>query len=389
MDDTERISFLIKRYISNECSPGELRELFEFMSSNENETVLTNELQALWEDAQPEEHHSTKEWEHIYQKMVGGIPERQKIKPNNWIKYAIAATLALTLSIGFYFFKGKPEIRTDQIATTVKELKPGTNTAVLTLGNGTKIVLDHVKGNVAAQHGIQITKTANGRIVYKLQDPILASKQEFNTIETPRGGQYQILMSDGSTVWLNAHSSLKYPISFAAKERVVELRGEAYFEIAKNKKSPFKVLAGKQVVEVLGTHFNINSYEDEPNVKTTLLEGSIRVSVTKTNQNKVLRPGQQALFGGNNLLVNQVDAEEAVAWKNGYFNFSNTNLETIMRQVSRWYNVEVVYQDNKVKNQLFSGNVSRFENASQVLSVLELTGLVHFKIEGRRIIAML
>lgn len=389
MNDEERISFLLRRYISNQCSARELQELFKWIGSNKDETVISDELKALWQDSQPEYCHTGEQWEHLYKNMMETHRNRSIVNPVKWFKFTVAATIIITLSLSFYFYKVKIKAAENRFVKTNTELKPGTNTAILTLGNGSKVLLDDVKGSVAAHQGIQIIKTANGQLIYKLHKKDLSLNAEFNTIETPKGGQYQIIMSDGSSVWLNAHSSLKYPISFGAKERVVELIGEAYFEIAKNNKAPFKVLTGNQIVEVLGTHFNINGYVDEPNIKTTLLEGSVKVSSVKNDERTMLMPGQQSIFGVNELHVNQVDAEEAIAWKNGYFTFNNSNLESIMRQVSRWYNVDIVYQNSKVKHQLFSGNVSRFENASQVLSILELTGLVHFKVEGRRITAML
>lgn len=389
MNDEERISFLLRRYISNQCSESELQELFKWIGSNKDETVISEELKALWQDSQPEHCHTGEQWEHLYKNMMETHQNRGMVKQLKWIKFTVAAAIIITLSLSFYFYKEKIKVAENKLVKTNAELKPGTNTAILTLGNGSRVILDDVKGSVAVHQGIQIIKTANGQLVYKLHKTNLARNAEFNTIETPKGGQYQIVMSDGSSVWLNAHSSLKYPISFGAKDRVVELIGEAYFEIAKNKEAPFKVLTGNQIVEVLGTHFNINGYADEPDIKTTLLEGSVKVSSVKNDESTMLMPGQQSIFRVNDLHVNQVDAEETIAWKNGYFTFNNSNLESIMRQVSRWYNVDIVYQNSKVKHQLFSGNVSRFENASQVLSILELTGLVHFKVEGRRIIAML
>jgi transmembrane sensor len=394
MNNEERISFLLKRYISNECSIDELRELFRLIDVNGSKEMITEELRSLWHDTHPERQHTDAQWEQLYDRMMETESSPAPVKQHKkqvWIKFSVAATVLIALSFSLYFYKHKEKsVKNQQLATSTA-LKPGTNTAILTLGNGTKVVLDEVNGKVTAQEGIQITKTAGGQLIYKLQDAG-SSKDgttDFNTIETPKGGQYQIIMSDGSKVWLNAYSSLKYPISFHTKERVVELKGEAYFEIAKNKRAPFKVISNNQIVEVLGTHFNINGYADEPDVKTTLLEGAVKVSSVKNNAHAMLIPGEQAILQGSRLEVNRVDTEEAVAWKNGYFTFNNSSLESVMRQVSRWYNVEVVYQNNEVKRQILSGDVSRFENAAQVLAILELTGVVHFKVEGRRIIAML
>lgn len=387
MHERDRISFLLNRYINNECAAEELQELLKWIDENENESIISDELLALWQNSQNESLHTGEQWEQLYQQMMETQQIPSRYKKATWIKFAIAASITIALSFSFYFYNAKINVVQEKVASNV--LKPGTHTATLTLGNGEKVVLDQVKGRVSTHRGIQIFKTASGQLVYKLSQTAKMNRAEFNTIETPKGGQYQIIMSDGSSVWLNAQSSLKYPVSFSTKERVVHLIGEAYFEITKHKDAPFKVITGDQVVEVLGTHFNINSYSDEPVIKTTLLEGSVRVSNLRNNEKKILTPGQQSIFGVNYLRVNEVDPEETIAWKNGYFTFNNTNLESILRQVSRWYNVDIAYEDEKVRHQLFSGNVSRFENASQVLSILELTGLVHFKIEGRRIIAML
>jgi len=202
------------------------------------------------------------------------------------------------------------------------------------------------------------------------------------------GGEYQVVLADGTKVWLNALSSIRFPTSFKGSERKVEITGEAYFEVAKNARMPFRVIGGSQTVEVLGTHFNINAYPDESAVATTLLEGSVKVAM-HDGQAKVLKPGEQALIfkENNSFRVKEVDAEDAVAWKNGYFQFNDDDLKTIMNQLSRWYNVEIVYQQANL-DQKFGGTISRSKNLSQVLRILELTGNVRFRVEGRRITVM-
>ena len=210
----------------------------------------------------------------------------------------------------------------------------------------------------------------------------------YNTITTPKGGQYQVTLMDGTRVWLNAASSLHYPTVFKGSERSVQLTGEAYFEVAKNSKMPFRVTSNGQVTEVLGTHFNINSYPDEQGTTTTLLEGSVRILNAKSDAAILLKPGQQSgSDASGKIKVANVNPEQFVAWKDGKFIFTNANIESIMRQVSRWYNVEIEYKGDASKEK-FGGRTSRFTNVAELLEILELTDHVQFEIEGRRIIVM-
>lgn len=305
---------------------------------------------------------------------------------------AAAAVLVIALT-AILFYRNYNDVAGPQIVKN--DINPGKNKAVLTLANGQKISLtDALNGKLAQQAGVTISKTANGQLVYQAA-PNASGKNtaEYNTIEAPRGGQWQVILPDGSKVFLNASSSLKYPVVFAAKERKVELKGEAYFEISHNKKAPFRVRAKGQTVEVLGTHFNIMSYDDEKAVKTTLLSGSVKVSSNAKNASGVnaaeflvLKPGEQSqVSSGNMKLIQDVDLEDVLAWKNGYFKF-NENLRSIMTKVSRWYDVEVVYETQPDPEFKFKGEISRDKNISELLNMLDYTGNVHFKIEGRRVI---
>lgn len=393
MHKQERISFLLHRYIDNTCSAKELRELFQLLEDEDNNEPLQQQLRQLWQNTSPGQYHTDAQWDQLYESMMRKKAEKtNSIPKRNFTRPIAAAALLFLLFAGtfFYYQQDNRQHTLSKQASTNTELVPGSNKAILTLANGTKVSLDDASnGKVSNQAGVQLTKTASGQLIYHLQNNSASSKISFNTIETPRGGQYQLILSDGTKIWLNANSSMKYPISFSKTERLVELKGEGYFEVAKNKKAPFKIISNNQVIEVLGTHFNVNSYPDEPHTKTTLIEGAVKVSGRSSQVYVLLKPGEQSSFHTNKFEVKRVDTESAVAWKNGYFTFDKSTLESIMRQVSRWYDVEVNYQDNTVKEQVFSGNISRFENASQVLAILELTGLVHFKVEGRRITAML
>jgi len=256
----------------------------------------------------------------------------------------------------------------------------GTEKAMLQLADGSTVPLNGGGSTIPQQGGTQVQSNA-GKLAYVSNTT--SAETVFNSIITPRGGQYQVTLSDGSNVWLNALSSLRFPASFTGNERVVELIGEAYFEISKNADMPFKVhLPSGAEVEVLGTHFNIMAYTDESSIQTTLVEGSVKVT-RGTNSVKLI-PNQQARISesGEITVLNGFNVNQAVAWKDNKFVFRNTHIEEIMRQVSRWYDVDVVYEGD-VSELTFGGTISRKENASAVLNLLELTGTVEFKTEGR------
>lgn len=308
----------------------------------------------------------------------------------------VAAAAAFVIPMSLYIYQ-RNQVRFKPVSTQlITKITPGGNKAVLTLANGSKISLTDVKnGEVANQSGIVITKSRDSQLVYQQSAAASTAKEiTYNTIETPKGGQFQLIMSDGTKVWLNAASSLRYPSAFGRGDRKVELVGEAYFEVAKNAAKPFLVSSSKQVVEVLGTHFNINAYTNEPVVSTTLLEGSVKVISPFTNTYKIIKPGQQSLVNSgdtNNMgiKVKNIDPDEAVAWKNGYFMFEKEGLASILRKVSRWYDVEIENpQGEKLDKLLFSGTLSKYSDVSKVLRKLELTESIRFKIIGRRIIVM-
>jgi len=332
------------------------------------------------------------------------IEEQTELKPKvnykTWLKVAAAAVVLFF--VGLIINNQIKNQFSEQILTKSKPeaIKPGGNKATLTLADGSKISLtDATNGVIAKQAGINITKTKNGELIYTVVSASAKTKNLYNTIETPRGGQYQINLPDGTKVWLNAESSLKYPTAFNTEERLVQLKGEAYFEVAKlsDKKGarvPFKVSSEigegrNQQVEVLGTHFNINAYIDEPNNKTTLLEGKVRILNLGSLASSILKPGQQSVIAASSpsVLVRNVDAEDAVTWKDGFFSFNDENLQTIMNKISRWYNVDISYRGAKM-DKLFGGRISRFNSVNQVLETLQATGDVHFKIEERRILVM-
>lgn len=351
---------------------------------------------------------STELWLDIQEKRISE-PTRKRLL---WPAIVAAASLVLICGVAFYFYNDRNASAEIGIPLYTADVPAGGNKAYLTLADGKKISLtDASSGAIATQAGIKITKTSNGQLIYTIDDQhATVQNNHYNRIETPRGGQYQLNLPDGTKVWLNAASSLKYPVNFSSKEgRRVELTGEAYFEVAKvmmkdqgvrikeegvkskdqglssvakNKEvsMPFIVITDQQKIEVLGTHFNVNAYRDERNIKTTLLEGSVRV-----NDKVVLVPGEQSVFGGGQLTKKSVNVSDAIDWKNGEFVFNNEPLTDILRKVSRWYNVEIVYTNPAQGVPTFSGSVSRFENVSVVLRMLEETSNVRFSIIGKTI----
>ncbi|MGN8059867.1 FecR family protein [Pedobacter sp. 22163] len=309
------------------------------------------------------------------------------------ISIGIAASILLIAGVSYFLLKNNDHPKDRFFVDKQYDLPAGGDKAVLTLADGRTIKLTKdLKGKIATEAGIEITKATDGTLVYKTTNTGFEGKG-FNTISTPAGGQYTVVLPDGTKVWLNAGSSLKYPIVFAKNDRNVTLTGEGYFEVAHleglNGRVPFSVAVVKgnsqlEKVEVLGTHFNINAYADEPAVKSTLLQGSVRI-VLNDGRTGILKPGQQAEVRNQNILVQKADTEMSVAWKNGEFVFRE-DLRSALRKVARWYDVEVVYDESAPENLTLGGWMSRSTNISEVLNHIQLTGKVHFKIEGRRVI---
>jgi len=301
-----------------------------------------------------------------------------------------AAVLIIGFSAGMFYYSNYAV--NDHRPEFTKDIAPGKNGAMLTLANGKQIYIsDAAAGNIAEEAGVSISKTADGQIVYRVKAGN-ADNPQYNTLQTKNGQQTQIILPDNSKVWLNAGSLIKYPSSFAAlQDRKIELTGEAYFEVAKDKIHPFIVKTALQEVQVLGTHFNINSYADEPKLITTLLEGSVKVNygkydlMLKPGQQSVLKLNQAATITPSDMKINQADIAEAMAWKNGFFRFEEEPLESVMRKVARWYNVEVSYAPGVPKNILLGGFISRNKNISAVLEMMTRTEDVRFKMEGNKV----
>ncbi len=302
------------------------------------------------------------------------------------IRYAAAVALLICAFIGAYRYLKPQKLQPLLSQATKKDFAPGSNKAVLTLSNGKQIILNNARnGNLARQGSTAIHKSNNGLVAYYIGSGNYSAgihvPDSFNTVTTPRGGEYQIILPDGTKVWLNSVSSIRFPVAFNGNRREVETTGEVYFEVAKDKRKPFIVTSGDQKVTVLGTHFNIMAYPDEDHMVTTLLEGSVKV--TRGNQSKMIKPGEQALVNDGIKVVN-ADINDAVAWKNGVTSFNDADIKTIMRKVSRWYDVDVEYQ-GAVPDRLFTGALSRQSNLSALLKILALNH-IQFAIAGNKLI---
>jgi transmembrane sensor len=308
---------------------------------------------------------------------------RRIVFTRRWI--AAASVIFVVVFAGKYFWDADRSSKTApgvvQVTKPRTDLPPGTNKATLLLGDGSVIDLAEAKNGTIKHAAGALIEKKDSQLIYGFGAPEAA---EMNTIQTPRGGQYEVVLADGTKVWLNSASSMSYPTTFTGNNRQVTLKGEAYFEVAEDKARPFKVSVGDVQVDVLGTHFDVMAYDDEDAINTTLLAGAIRVT-TKGSASRVLAAGQQASVdrSSGSLIVKEADTEGAVAWKNGLFDFAGVSTESVMRQLARWYDVQVQYEGKADKH--FRGTIPRSSNVSEVFKMLELTGEVHFSIDGKKI----
>lgn len=399
----ERLSYLRLQYLSGNISAAELDELKALLNDPATDRGLLELAEEVWLTSSVNAGAINEaEAGEIYLQVTAAAQQKKPVKL--WPRFATAASLILIAGFGLYFMLNRQNAeKHGQVYAA--DAAPGTVGATLTLANGKQIRLGVAsKGTLANEAGVTITKQANGELVYQA---VAGDKEhKINTLSTARGETYQIRLADGTVVWLNAASSLTYAASLndngergkreehgARSVRKVKLQGEAYFEVAKNPERPFIVETGGQLVEVLGTHFNVNAYADEPVVTTTLLEGSVRVAAVNPAgnargeaQGAILSPGQQALNSGASVKVVKANLEQVMDWKQGDFYLNHVSFKTAMRKIARWYNVDVVY-DASVSDAIEAGGwISRNKKLSEVLQSIEASGQVHFKVEGRSII---
>lgn len=386
---------LFRKWLDNQCSPEEVEELLGYFNHPEDETELRRFIFNSLDNMEGEEDGSrwSTETDRIFTQIKRELnPEKGKVltfSKKKWLRLAVAAVLVAGIFTIYRYINSKtaPDQTIAKTNIVSDQIGPGGNKAILTLDNGSVVNLETAsKDTVINQGNTTIIKQAEGLLLYKLLNEKPADIS-YNRIVTPRGGQFQLVLSDGTMVWLNAASSIHFPVVFTGNERKVEITGEAYFEVAKNAAMPFKVkIAEKAVVVVLGTHFNVNAYADEPTISTTLLEGSVRVTSLVQENSRTIVPGEQAeLDAGNQIMVKKIpDAEEVVSWKNGTFNFHDSNLEMVLRELARWYDVDIVFEAAPPQKQ-FNGEIQRSLNLNQVIKLLEKNG-VSCRIEGRRLI---
>lgn len=395
--ESNRLHDLFQQYLDNRINPEEYSEFWNLLQSESKKNFLSGELQSLWESSAgkrpviPEE-----EWKEKMQRLIAKMeaPEVEPVpfrKTPAWkiYRWRVAAAAIILLVAGSLYFNNKHRSskRSIQVLSVrKKDIPPGGNKAVLTLSNGATVILDSAaNGTVATQGNVRVVKLSNGQIVYNAVN-VPSSEVVYNTLSVPLGGQYQLVLPDGSRVWLDAASTIRFPTAFRGRDREVEITGEAYFEVAENVNMPFKVVVNRMEVEVLGTHFNVNAYDNEPEVKVTLVEGAVKVVQPTTHISQLLQPGEQARVDkeGRIELIKDIDVNEVVAWKNNLFWFDDNDIQTVMRQLSRWYNVDVVINGNIP--QRFTGSIPRNVNVSKVFEVLQETGSIHFKIADKKII---
>lgn len=390
---------MMLRYLHNECTSEELKEMLDYIGKSDSNRLLLEQMYvsfkaSLQNNTLPE----LSGWSsRVRTELLKNINTRKAIPFYKKPLFRVAVVLLLFLSAGGYFyFRNSPKTTNDHVASERKGevILPGGDKATLTLSDGSVIELNEAaNGEVSTQGNVKVIKT-DGKIHY---NHLEADSREiaYNTVTTPRGGQYIVELSDGSKVWLNAASSLRFPVSFSGASRNVELTGEGYFEIAQSKsadgtKQPFYVTinttSGKGgSVEVLGTHFNIMAYDDEGEINTTLLEGAVKVNTTRNAI--LLKPGQQVQVNKATHqaeVLTNIDMESVMAWKNGEFRFDNKDVKSIMKQIGRWYDVNIIYNDNIPEIEL-SGKIARKNDIGQLLEILEATHKVQFSIKEKNV----
>lgn len=387
MEHYKDLAILFQKYLSNQCTKEEARDLFELMRSTEHREAIQSLLdQSLDHDAADYIQYKTRT-EHIFKNLELSIndcegQEEQVQKKFPIIKVAAAIAVSLLCYAAYYFLRPSVKNQAENVVVA-KDVSPGGNNAMLILSDGQQIELNKLQvGNITEDGGSIIKKAADGQLAY-LSTAHNKKFNGLNTVKTPKGGQYQVVLPDGSKVWLNAASSITYPSAFSDSERHVSLKGEGYFEITtilkNDKKVPFVVETAKQKIEVLGTRFNVNAYDDEKGIKTTLIEGKVKV-VTE-NETVILKPNQEFSLAPEGISTKKVDTDPVIDWKNGDFIFAEEDIKSIMRKIGRWYNVDLAYE-TEIPDENLSGQISRNKNLSEVLRMLELSGNIKFNIQN-------
>ncbi len=413
-----RLAYLFQRYFEKTATPQESEEFLHLSGKNENADELRRLMEQAWTETEKPQgqqqsspppfftvDQSSEMWSNVLGNIrpdIASLPVRNEAAPEEpvnvqkersvhrlfWLRTAAAAVVVVAVAGGWWWKSSTPKPAPDlvQASPKIKDIAPGGNKAILILNNGSSITLDSARtGMLATQGNVQVVQQKSGQLAYKNNASAdNMAPLSFNIVRTPKGGQYQVALPDGSKVWLNAATSLRFPTAFTGKERTVELNGEAYFEIAANKNQPFRVRVNNMTVEVLGTQFNVMAYDDEASVNTCLTQGAVRVN--NGNESRLLQPGQEARIGlsKGDWRVEAVDTDQVVAWKNGLFHFEGADLRTVMRQIGRWYDVDVKYEGEASSH--YSGLISRSVGLTKMLHMLELAGKNRFSVDGTAVL---
>jgi transmembrane sensor len=409
-----RLEYLFRQYLNQELSAEENRELMQLLQQQSNDGAVKEWLDDLWSNLTIENRLSESKANALFNAILAAdrdVPMQTAQRPVRRLftatRVAAAAVLLLCISTGVWYFFLKKQapstVQSNEPAHIINDIPPGINNAVLVLADGKRINLDSSVNGDLAQQGTTTIRNSNGQLLYVVDRSSKAGGTvnrelgtSFNTLTTARGNQYQLLLPDGSKVWLNAESSVRFPVAFHGAARRVEITGEVFFDVVHNAKMPFSVLANGVEVQDLGTQFNVNAYENEEGVKTTVVEGKVKVKVQapssrlqapSQNTSAIVIPGQRAQVNekGAIKLVKDADVDAAVAWKNGQFMFAGNSIQSVMRQLERWYDIEVSYAPNVSKEE-YIGTITRFSNISAVLNMLERTGTVRFELKGKKVI---
>ena len=399
MGNSDRIKYLLDRHLAKTITQEEKEALMELLQDPSMEERIKEIMsEDLWGNIDESEVPGSEQARQMLSNILKGNHQQPPVVKMSWysrgriIKWVAAAVVLLALVVLPYLYytkpkkTGRPDLSNTDVAHFNDDVRAGGNKAFLTLADGSTVILEDVKnGYLTAQGGSTISKVESGQLAYKNENGE-NTEVVYNTLSVPRGGQYRIVLPDGSTVWLNAGSTLRFPTAFAGSERRVELKGEAYFEIAKKTQQPFYVAVEKTEVRVLGTHFNVKGYSDEDVVATTLLEGAVVVAaIDDKNSGIALLPGQLVHADKNGTIqgARKADLKQTVAWKNGRQVFNNETIQAIMQQVARWYDIEVDYigavQDR------YSLDISREVPLSELLLFLEISAGVHFTIKDKKV----
>jgi transmembrane sensor len=400
-----RLDLLFERYLNRTTTDEEYQELMQLLQQPDNEAAVKQLLDQLWAQLAIDNRLPAGKADALFASIMAAdrvisvvSPDRQPVRRLFIKRIAVAAAILMLISTGWWFYYNKfskPVPSTSTLAV-VNDIPPGRNNALLILADGRRINLDSAANGNVAEEGSTVIRKRDGQILYDAADrqSAIGSKQSatpLNTVSTARGNQYKLILPDGSAVWLNAESSVRFPVAFTGRERRIEVTGEVYVEVKHNAAMPFMVVANGVEVRDIGTQFDVSSYSNEGNIVTTVVEGKVEVVKRETakvnKESAILTPGHQGVVSagsGSIQVVQDADVDAVIAWKNGQFMFAGNNIQSVMRQLERWYDIEVSYAPN-ISREEFVGTMTRYANISSVLKMLEKTGTVHFEIQGRRV----